>query len=180
MELKRVNENISKNYAKKDEISRNEVKKATPMKWIVASSAGLVTLLYTSPKTSIHKIGVVIGCIAIEAEYNYSSLWYTLNTTMDVFYYMSWIWGVAFVLGLIIYKIKQKKFDENRRLKAVENLKILLGIFVTSLVITGALVVFLKMDINAFYTNGKKEVMNSVTKDKTDALSWDIETDGVE
>ena len=59
MELKKVNAIVSKGYAKKDEISKKEVRKFTPTKWLTASAAGLVTLLYTSHKNSIHKIGIV-------------------------------------------------------------------------------------------------------------------------
>ena len=163
MELKRVSEVTSKEYAKKDEISKRKIKQFTPVKWLSASAAGIVTLLYTSPRNSIHKIGVVFGCISIEGaeSYNYSSLWHVTNSVMDVFYYLSWILGVAFVFILGHHMINKKNYDEEKRLKSVKRIKIFATILIISIIITALLVVFLKLDISAFYTNGVKELTNS-------------------
>ena len=64
MEFKKVTGNASREYAKVDEITKKELKSAIPKKWIVASGAGVVTLLYSSPKFSPLKIGVVFGCMS--------------------------------------------------------------------------------------------------------------------
>lgn len=147
MQLKRVDEEVSKRYAKKDEILRKEVKKFTPTKWLVASSAGLVTLLYTSPSNSIHKIGIVFGCIEIaEPGYNYSIQWNITNSIMDVFYYASWILGVAFIFMLGRHMINKKKYEEDKRLKSVKHIKILTIIFIISVIITASLVFVLNLD----------------------------------
>ena len=73
MELKKVSNYTKKEYAKKEEITKKELKNNTPVKWITASALGLTTLIYNSPKSSIHRIGVVFGCIEIAHNYNYTS-----------------------------------------------------------------------------------------------------------
>ena len=153
MELKKVNKVVSKGYAKKDEISKKEIKKFTPAKWIAASAAGIVTLLYTSPKNSIHKIGIVFGCISMKVEktHNYTSFWNITNSVMDVFYYASWILGVALVLLLGNHIFNRKKYDKDRRMKSIKNIKILVTMLIVSIIITALLVIFLKLDLNIFY-----------------------------
>lgn len=165
MELKKVNAVVSKGYAKKDEISKKEVRKFTPTKWLTASAAGLVTLLYTSPKNSIHKIGIVFGCISIAGEEtnNYTSFWHITNSIMDVFYYASWILGVAFVLLLGNHMINKKKYDEDKRLKSIKNIKILATILIVCIIITALLVIFLKLDLDIFYEKTKGIVTNNLT-----------------
>lgn len=165
MELKKVNEVGAKGYAKKDEISKKEVKKFTPTKWLTASATGLVTLLYTSPKNSIHKIGIVFGCISIAGEEtnNYTSFWHITNSIMDVFYYASWILGVAFVLLLGNHMVNKKKYDEDKRLKSIKNIKILATIFIVCVIITVLLVIFLKLDLDIFYEQTNGVVTNNLT-----------------
>ena len=172
MELKKVNKVVSKGYAKKDEISKKELKKFTPVKWLTASSIGLVTLLYTSPKNSIHKIGVVFGCISIaEPDYNYTILYHITNSIMDVFYYASWIIGIVFVLLLGRYIIKKKNYNEEKKKSNNKYLKVLATILIVCIIITSILIIVLKLDISAFYTNGIKQNLND-SYTNTDGLRY--------
>lgn len=161
MELKKVNQETSRMYAKKDEITNKEMKKFTPSKWLTASAAGLVTLMYSSPSGSAHKIGVVFGCIEIGGgiTYNYSTTWYTINNIMDAFYYLSWVLGVSFVLFFIHHIIKEKKYDESQRIKSVKHIKIVATLLIFSIIVTSVLVYMLKLDISIFYLNGIKKAI---------------------
>ena len=78
MELKKREEAVKKEYAKKDEISTKELKKFTPHKWVVASALGITSLFYANPNSIFGSIGVVFGCIEIQPS-NYSNLWHGLN-----------------------------------------------------------------------------------------------------
>ena len=70
MELRKVNDNYTRKYAKNDEITKEELKKFTPKKWLTASAIGLATIFYTSPKDSPLRIGVVFGCVSLNDEEN--------------------------------------------------------------------------------------------------------------
>ena len=147
MELKRVNEITKKNYAKINEISKNEIKKYTPMKWIVASSAGLVTLMYTNVRNSIHRIGVVIGCVSepLIREYPvYQKFFYLF------FDFASWILGVSFIFFFLQHVIRRKKLDEETRLKSIKRIKVFGISFVIFIIITFALSTFWKISFNPF------------------------------
>lgn len=130
MELKRVKEVELKGYAKKDEISRKELKKFTPTKWIVASTAGLVTLFYTSPKNGIQKIGVVFGCVSI----NYPML--ITNSIMNIFGFASGGFGIFFIAMIINFLVNKKKYDEDKKVKAEKHLKILATILIALILVT--------------------------------------------
>ena len=155
MELKKVSNKTVKNYAKIEQITKKELKKATPHKWIVAAAAGIVTLFYTSPKRSIHQIGVVFGCIEIAHNYNYTPLFNSLNGIMDIFYYGTWILGISFVLSLLIGIFRKE--DEEKHKKMSKILKYLLIMGIISAIITGILVFILKQDIPAFFEGGVKK-----------------------
>lgn len=162
---------LRKRYAKKNEISKREIKKYTPTKWITASAMGIVTLLYTSPKNSIRKIGVVFGCIEIaQPGYNYTELYYATNSIMDIFYYVSWILGIVFAFLLGRYVFLKHNYDDEKKKSSVNYLKKIGIILMVCIIITVTLVITLKLDIKAFYTNGiKQELHNNY-----------LETDGVE
>ena len=130
MELKKVNQETNKNYAKKNEISKGEIKNYIPSKWLIASTTGLVSLLYTNARSSIHKIGVVIGCISMETD-SASTMQKLIYSFFD---FASWGIGITFIVMLIRHFIKRKKFDENTRLKSAKLLKIL-GIILTIFII---------------------------------------------
>lgn len=129
MELKKVNAIASKGYAKKDKISKKEVKKYTPTKWIVASATGLVTLLYTSPKNSIHRIGIVFGCISESQETDGISnvFWNITNGIKDVFFYTSWILTTVLILLFGKYMIhtinRNRNGEEEKKFKTLKNIK---------------------------------------------------------
>ncbi|MGN1331057.1 MAG: hypothetical protein ACI4VN_07000 [Clostridia bacterium] len=152
MELKKVTTQTNKNYAKKENITKKELKSATPNKWIVAASAGIVTLFYTSPKTSIYQIGVVFGCMEMN---NYTPLYDTLDTAMNFFYYTTRIAGISFLLTLIvgIFIIR----DDKKNKKVVKMVKCLLLITLILAIITEILVLILELDIPAFYVGGVKQ-----------------------
>ena len=82
---------------------------------------------------------------------------------MDVFYYASWILGVAFVLLLGNHMINKKKYDEDKRLKSIKNIKILATILIVCIIITTLLVIFLKLDLDIFYEKTKGIVTNNLT-----------------
>ena len=155
MELKKVTTETTKNYAKKEEITKKDLKKFTPYKWIVAASSGIVTLFYTSPKRSIHQIGVVFGCIEIARNYNYTPLFHTLNSIMDVLYYGAWIFGISFVLSLLIGIFGIKDEEKDKKMQKIIKTMLILGIILG--VLTGILVLILKQDIPAFFEGGVKQ-----------------------
>ncbi len=115
MELKRVMDNEEKGYAKKNEINKKELKKFVPAKWIIASSTGIVTLLYSSPKNSIHKIGVVFGCSYIITEEEGNSI--TYRYIIPALSYLSCILFIAFIISLLYYFVNRKKLDKEKRKK---------------------------------------------------------------
>ena len=156
MELKRVSNYSNKEYAKKEEITKKELKNNTPVKWITASALGLATLLYTSPKSSIHKIGVVFGCIEIEENFNYSSTFHILNNIFDVVYYVGIASGIAMVLSLIIGIFFLGKNTEKQE-KITKLTKIFLGVFIAALVIGIIMYLFLQSDAPILYENGVKK-----------------------
>ncbi len=155
MELKKVTTETTQNYAKKEEITKKDLKKFTPYKWIVAASAGIVTLFYTSPKRSIHQIGVVFGCIEIAHNYNYTPLFHALNGAMDVLYYGTWIFGVGFVLSLLIGIFGIKDEEKNKKMQKVIKTMLIIGVILG--VLTGILVFVLKQDLPAFFEGGVKK-----------------------
>ncbi len=156
MELKKVNSPAIRNYAKKEEVSKKDLKKATPHKWIVAASTGIITLFYASPKRSIYHIGVIFGCIEIAKEYNYTPLFHTLNSIMDVFYYATLVFVFGFFISLIL-KLFNNNSDENKKKKIDNALKSFLIIGLVFLVLTIVLVFILKQDIPAFFEGGIKQ-----------------------
>jgi amino acid transporter len=130
MELKKVNNVISKGYAKKDEISKKEIKKFIPSKWIAASSAGLVTLFYTSPKNGLQKIGIVFGCVSINYPMRITS------SIANIFGVVSGGLGIFLMASIIDYFIHRKKYDEDKKTKEVKYLKIMATTLATLIAIT--------------------------------------------
>ena len=162
MELKKVNQEIARNYAKKNEISKKEIKMYTPEKWIVDSSTGLVTLLYTNARNSIHKIGVVIGCMTLNEPTVpvYQKLIYLF------FDFASWILGITFIFMFFRHIFKSQKYDEDTRLKSVKRIKVI-GIFLAIfVVITFSLSTFWKVKLTPFVeaidTSEYKNILNIV------------------
>ena len=82
---------------------------------------------------------------------------------MDVFYYASWILGVALVLLLGSHMINKKKYDEDKRLKSIKHIKILATILIVCIIITALLVIFLKLDLDIFYIKTSGVVTNNLT-----------------
>ncbi len=123
MELKKIIDEEEKGYAKKDEITKKEMKKFTPKKWITASVAGLVTLLYASPKNGIQKIGVVFGCVSLD-EVKHSDLWYASNRAIGVSTFATAFFIITFIVLLIYHAINKKKFTEKEREESIRSLRI--------------------------------------------------------
>ena len=155
MELKRVSNYTNKEYAKKEEITKKELKNNTPAKWITASALGLATLLYTSPKSSIHKIGVVFGCIEIEQNYNYSGTFNVLNGIFDGIYYLGIASGIAMVLSIIIGVFFLGK-NEERQEKVTKLTKLLLKVFIACIVVGVLVWILLESDLPILYEGGVK------------------------
>ena len=143
MELKKVNEVSPRAYAKKNDITRKEVKESTPEKWIVASALGLVTLMYTSPDWSIHKIGVVFGCRTIETDSGTE-----LFNFMDLFYNIFLIGTISIAIAFFLISIKNlimwRKYSESKRERNRKKMRYLLVFFAVFFLIS----VFLKISIN--------------------------------
>lgn len=157
MELKKVSNQINKNYAKKEQVTKKDLRKSVPQKWIVAASAGLVTLFFKTSEKSIYQIGVVFGCIEIKEDYNYSSLFNTLNGIMDFFYYATIVVLISSFISIFIGFLTK---DPEKQKKIANVSKFLCIAFIVLLIITAVLVVVLKMDISAFYEGGVKKVVN--------------------
>lgn len=155
MELKRVSNYTNKEYAKKEEITKKELKNNTPAKWITASALGLATLLYTSPKSSIHKIGVVFGCIEIEQNYNYSGTFHVINGIFDGIYYLGIASGIAMVLSIIIGVFFLGK-NEERQEKITKLTKLLLKVFIACIVVGVLVWILLESDLPILYEGGVK------------------------
>ena len=155
MELKRVSNYTNKEYAKKEEITKKELKNNTPAKWITASALGLATLLYTSPKSSIHKIGVVFGCIKIEQNYNYSGTFNVLNGIFDGIYYLGIASGIAMVLSIIIGVFFLGK-NEERQEKVTKLTKLSLKVFIACIVVGVLMWILLQSDLPILYEGGVK------------------------
>lgn len=146
MELKKVNEVSPRAYAKKNDITREEVKKFTPEKWIVASAVGLVTLMYTSPDWSIHKIGVVFGCRTIETDSGYGSF-----GIMDFFYNGFLIGTISIAIAFFWISIKNlimwRKYSESKKERNKKKMKYLLVFFAVFLLISLVLYFLSNMDL---------------------------------
>ena len=172
MELRKVVGQDVKEYAKKESITKTQLKKVTPNKWIAASAAGLVTLLYTSPKNSINKIGVVIGCVslAVGEITNYTSTFKVLNTTMDIFYYISWFLGILFVVFFVHHNRNEKKYSDEERKKSIQNVKTIGIVLIFCAIITSLLIVIIKQDVPAFYEGGKPNYVYKSTYTSTDSI----------
>jgi hypothetical protein len=167
MELKKREEVSQIEYAKKDEISTKELKKFTPHKWIVASAVGVATLIYANPKSLLGSIGVVFGCITITESYNYSSVWYTLNSISNSLLYLACIVGaIALIFGVVQYidyiiLSFKKDFNKEEYKKNSQKMKN----FIIALIV-GAIVAFLihfildyyilDMEIPIFFEGGVK------------------------
>ena len=147
MELKKVNEVSPRAYAKKNDITREEVKKFTPEKWIVASAVGLVTLMYTSPNWSIHKIGVVFGCRSIESESSSFSI-------IELFYNGFLIGTISIAISFFLMSIKNlimwRKYSESKKERNKKKMKYLLIFFVFFLMISLILYFFSNMDLQIY------------------------------
>lgn len=143
MELKKVNEVSPRAYAKKNDITREEVKKFTPEKWIVASAVGLVTLMYTSPDWSIHKIGVVFGCRTIETDGSFG--------IMDFFYNGFLIGTISIAIAFFWISIKNlimwRKYSESKKERNKKKMKYLLVFFAVFLLISLVLYFLSNMDL---------------------------------
>ena len=160
MELKSVSKASTRNYAKKEDVSKKDLKASTPQKWIVAASTGIVTLFYSSSNKSLNQVGVVFGCIKMIEHYNYTSLYYTINHFMDIFYYGTWIFGVSFILSLTIGILKLNKENEKSHKRRAAIVKYTLIITLILAGLTGILVFILSQDIPAFYENGVKKIVD--------------------
>ena len=146
MELKKVNEVSPRAYAKKNDITRKEVKESTPEKWIVASALGLVTLMYTSPDWSIHKIGVVFGCKTIETDsgtelFNFMDLFY------NIFLIGTFSIAIAFFLMSIKNLIMWRKYSESKRERNKKKMQYLLVFFAVFLLISLVLYFLSNIDL---------------------------------
>ncbi len=104
MELKKREIINEREYAKKNEVSKSEVKNTIPKKWLVASSIGIVTLLYSNPNSIFGHIGVVFGCISY-GNVNYTPLGQFLNTLSNFCGVISVACFVLCVVALCIYTI---------------------------------------------------------------------------
>ena len=150
MELKKVNEVSPRAYAKKNDITREEVKKFTPEKWIVASAVGLVTLMYTSPDWSIHKIGVVFGCISIETVDNVSDIYAIMEWIYTGFLIGSFSLFIVFLLLALKNLIMLGKYSESKKERNRKKMKYLLIFLAAFVIITLGLHILLKLDLDIY------------------------------
>jgi len=163
MELKKVVNQEKKDYAKKGEVSKKELKSFVPNKWVVASAAGLTVLFYSSPRFSINSIGVVIGCISIiqpgTVIVNLTPIHKILDTINSFSAYMATLSGIVFVAFAISYgffKIskKDKNLDETTKKDNIKTLKVLGIIFIILLIVTFGTAMILETDNPVFYEGG--------------------------
>lgn len=85
MELKKVEKQEAKNYAKKKEVTEKEMKQAVPKKWVAASALGMATLMYTASSVGERKLGVVFGCLPDMLILNHTPLWHALDNIHTFF-----------------------------------------------------------------------------------------------
>ncbi len=100
MELKKRETINEREYAKKNEVSKREVKNTIPKKWLVASSVGIVTLLYSNPNSIFGHIGVVFGCVSFDPDF--TPLCETLNMISGI---ASWISFFCFIISIAVYGV---------------------------------------------------------------------------
>ena len=111
MELKKREEASKKNYAKKGELTKSELKSSTPKKWIVASALGVATLFYANPNSFFGNIGVVFGCAQLGVGgYNYSPLWHSLNNFSNYMGIAYKVIGIAAITTAAIELIDYRSF----------------------------------------------------------------------
>ena len=139
MELKKRDEVIKREYAQKDEISKNEVKKFTPKKWLIASSLGVVTLFYANPNGIFGSIGVVFGCIdtSASATYELTNLGNILNSISNISGIVAiFLFLVAaldnYILNKKIKEINILNDDEEKKAKqeTIENIRKIIGVMI--------------------------------------------------
>ena len=163
MELKKKEIIKERQYAKKGEISKNELKKNSPQKWLIASSLGIVSLFYSNPKSVFGTIGVVFGCIELEAT-NTTPLFNTINNISEaiakmtvIMFYVSAIMCFIFMIDYVVLTIK--KVPKEDKEKSVKNWKKLILIMILIVVLLLCVHLFLdngilELNIPAFYEGG--------------------------
>ncbi len=163
MELKAVTEEQEKKYAKKDEISKKMLKAMTPEKWILASSLGIVTLFYSSSNISVSKIGIVVGCIELVSDRPFNTLGTVLNYGMDIFYYLTIVLGLSFVVKCIHHFVKKSKYDENDKIKSRKTMKKLAAFFVICMLVTIGLAILLSSNLEFLHEKpAEKNMTDSI------------------
>lgn len=151
MELKKVEKQEIKGYAKKNEITEKEMKKAVPKKWVAASALGIATLLFSGSSSGLSRIGVVFGCIPTEV-INHTQLWHILDNIHTVFYYFTQLSFIYILYCIINHALKKKEnSEENKQKKVLQDAwKIALVIILITLLFS----IFLSLDFSFFYEGG--------------------------
>ena len=163
MELKKVVNQEKKDYAKKGEVSKKELKSFVPNKWVVASAAGLTVLFYSSPRFSINSIGVVIGCISViqpgTVIVNLTPIHKILDTINAFSTILAAVSGFVFVIYIFSYGFvkvfkKDKNLDEATKKQNVKTLKVLGVVFIILLIAAFGTAMILETDNPIFYEGG--------------------------
>ena len=177
MEFKKVTGDATRGYAKASEVTKKDLKGLLPEKWIVASSAGLVTLMYSS-KFSPLKIGVVFGCAMVSYERSFGILGNIVNHTMDVFYYLSIVLSISFILKSIQHLVVKRRLDDEKKSKSKKLIKCLGIASLISIAIT--IILILVLVSNSSFLFEKKEsnsqafgTFNSISSSSNAAIDND-------
>ncbi len=173
MELKKKEISKERQYAKKGEVSKSELKKNSPKKWLVASSLGIASLFYSNPKSIFGTIGVVFGCIEIQAS-NTTIVYDILNTISNCCYPIR---TVTFPLGILlclvyfvdyIVSVKFKKVDPlefRKKNKKFFNIVLILFLITICAAIINVLLdnVILELELPIFYKGGVPEYIRQTS-----------------
>lgn len=161
MELRKVEKKVECKYAKRNDISKSDLKKFVPNKWMKIGLMSTFFATYSSLKEGIIKIGIVIGCVELPSEGDtiLTEKGKGINTIENFLIMISGIIFLKFLIDIINYFVWRKKAKESDEdyIKH-EKRKVLVELIV--IIIFGLLI---------FFT----EIYGSVNEDKLVKIYYD-------
>ena len=115
MELRKVEKKVECKYAKRNDISKSDLKKFVPNKWMKIGLMSTFFATYSSLKEGIIKIGIVIGCVELPSEGDtiLTEKGKGINTIENFLIMISGIIFLKFLIDIINYLVWRKKAKES-------------------------------------------------------------------
>ena len=115
MELRKVEKNVECKYAKRKDISKRDLKKFVPNKWMKIGLMSTFFATYSSLKEGIIKIGIVIGCVELPSEGNtiLTEKGKAINSIENILIVITGIVFIKFFIDIINYLVWRKKAKES-------------------------------------------------------------------